>query len=741
MSRVGEMSRGYSGEFVRGVPVRTLTVRAVGIMALALLLSVLISPTLHAERATPQEMERVCQNWLTYMVSEKGAWAGETSPQITDVREIIENDTVLAYCYSIAPNGYVVVPVLKELPPVKTCSEECSLDVNAEHGFAQLLREVLLDRVRAFTEAYGSLEASQPSKGDVILGRVHGQQWDHFLAAPDEFETSLSRGAYAPMDQAGPLLTTSWHQGSPYYNYCPMGDGGRCVVGCVATAAAQIMAYHQWPTCGYGSHTYYWPGDYSCEGSSPGEWLSADFWDDYDWANMADNCHFPGCTPEEEDALAELCYEVGVAFEMDYGRCGSGIYGSEIPYCMNAYETNFRYRDQMVHEWRLSYNSENWFNLIKTEINESRPIWYFITGHSIVCDGWRDPSGVKQYHMNYGWDDGHTTWYTLDEYHCPSGAGSCSQDHESIVRNIAPDRGVMFVADTTFGWVPFDVNFTGSSEYEPVDSWTWDFGDGGSAFIQSPLHTYEIPGMFDVSLAVDTGGDTLSIERPQYVIGLADSLIACDALGSKSSVVEVTISARNNVPLSRLIIPFEFFGTLNTSYYSDTFSTVGCRTEAFEVQSWFHYDLGNGHGTVKLETSSSALPPGEGAVLKLYFAIPYTATPEQADTVEVDGYSTYLPEFSGNIVEYNPRPVASEITATCCTGIRGNVDGDMLDDVNVADITHLVGYLFKGGPEPPCIDEANVDGIVGLGGPVDVSDVTYLVAYLFLSGPPPPPCL
>lgn len=74
----------------------------------------------------------------------------------------------------------------------------------------------------------------------------------------------------------------------------------------------------------------------------------------------------------------------------------------------------------------------------------------------------------------------------------------------------------------------------------------------------------------------------------------------------------------------------------------------------------------------------------------------------------------------------------------CCIGIRGNVDYDPLDQVNVADQTYLVDFLFRGGPPPPCTEEGNVDGDAGEN--VNVADLTYLTDYLFRGGPPPPPC-
>ena len=51
---------------------------------------------------------------------------------------------------------------------------------------------------------------------------------------------------------------------------------------------------------------------------------------------------------------------------------------------------------------------------------------------------------------------------------------------------------------------------------------------------------------------------------------------------------------------------------------------------------------------------------------------------------------------------------------------------------NVVDITYFVQWLFVGGPTPPIMAAANVNGI----SPVNIVDLVYLVQYLFASGPP-----
>jgi hypothetical protein len=68
--------------------------------------------------------------------------------------------------------------------------------------------------------------------------------------------------------------------------------------------------------------------------------------------------------------------------------------------------------------------------------------------------------------------------------------------------------------------------------------------------------------------------------------------------------------------------------------------------------------------------------------------------------------------------------------------IRGNVDGDPWEAINVVDLVYLVEYIFHSGPEPPCLEEADVNGDVA----INVVDVIYLVEYLFFEGLPPLEC-
>ncbi|MCK4373250.1 MAG: hypothetical protein KAW61_08885 [candidate division Zixibacteria bacterium] len=82
--------------------------------------------------------------------------------------------------------------------------------------------------------------------------------------------------------------------------------------------------------------------------------------------------------------------------------------------------------------------------------------------------------------------------------------------------------------------------------------------------------------------------------------------------------------------------------------------------------------------------------------------------------------------------------------ADCCMGpIRGNVDYDPEDNMDISDLMYLVEYMFTGGPAPLCWLEADVDGSGGSSSgseDIDISDLVMLVNFMFTGGDPPAAC-
>lgn len=189
-----------------------------------------------------------------------------------------------------------------------------------------------------------------------------------------------------------------WGQDDPYNQKCPTytenGETKHYYVGCVATAATQIMYYHKWPNQGTGSKSY----------TMNGQTLSADFGSTtYEWNKMVDDYRNTTTTQEQDDAVATIASHFGIAVEMSYEKDGSGASSVYVPIALRDY---FGYTDKVVVVRRDYVSSEEWMNIIKRELDLRRPVYYGgtsengLSGHAFVCDGYDDAGYV---HINWGW--------------------------------------------------------------------------------------------------------------------------------------------------------------------------------------------------------------------------------------------------------------------------------------------------------------------------------------------------
>jgi PKD repeat protein len=141
------------------------------------------------------------------------------------------------------------------------------------------------------------------------------------------------------------------------------------------------------------------------------------------------------------------------------------------------------------------------------------------------------------------------------------GAAAQATDTVSVTdpENQAPTA--VIDATPTSGTAPLDVDFDGSGSSDPdgdLASYSWDFGDGGTAQGVAPQHTYTQAGTFTATLTViDDGGaaatdtETITVSEPDNVPptaafsvtpdgGVAPVDVTFDASGSSDSDGSVT---------------------------------------------------------------------------------------------------------------------------------------------------------------------------------------------------------
>ncbi len=265
--------------------------------------------------------------------------------------------------------------------------------------------------------------------------------WKHLSSL--NFKPALSKLLVLPM------LTTTWDQGCKYNDSCPVDQSSwscnKAVTGCVATALAQIIKYHNFPANGSGRHSYVHP-TYGI--------LHADYGaTTYNWSSMPNTLNNPSA------AVAQLMFHCGVGVEMNYGPQESGAPSSNVALTLIHF---FNY-DQGAHIIeRADYNDTDWTTLIRNELNYQRPVYYAgfdpSAGHAFVCDGFQN---TDYFHFNWGWSGSYDGYFYLNNLN-PGGSYAFNNSQEAVI-GIKPGVATPCSGTTT------------------LTAWEGDFTDGSYA--------------------------------------------------------------------------------------------------------------------------------------------------------------------------------------------------------------------------------------------------------------------
>jgi PKD repeat protein len=282
--------------------------------------------------------------------------------------------------------------------------------------------------------------------------------------------------------------------------------------------------------------------------------------------------------------------------------------------------------------------------------------------------------------------------------------------------------GVRFTATNIFGAVPLPTGFDGISG-KNVTSWNWTFGDGGTATVEDPVHSYTVPGVYAVSLAIQSTDGPYAATKQSYIWAYADTLRIPKSSGGLGQSARVDVYVRNYLPLTELVIPFVWASPVGMGL--DSASVVGLRTASMPITGFVSFD-DQVYQRAAFRIAGDplhVLPAGSGPVVSLYFRIPESPNAD-SNVVVIEGYddgiNVYEPKFISAAGEYFP--VAQPGTIIFCT--PGDISNDGRADLT--DLSYLVGYLTGVLSTLPNMSAANCNGI----GIVDLGDLAYLVAYL-----------
>ena len=198
-------------------------------------------------------------------------------------------------------------------------------------------------------------------------------------------------------------LNSKWNQDGLYQKHMPKVGNSSTLVGCVNIALGQIMRYHQHPQKGNGIVSNNWNGDY----------YTAYLNRPYNWDYMPSELNSTSQS-HEIDETAMMLYDLGIANQTSFGVSESGtFFDSSVLY------KNFGYSKDI--KTIGASNKDNFFEVIKSEIDNSRPMYLSIpsvdansSGHAVVVDDYSIIGNDRYMNVNFGWGGSQDAFINVD---------------------------------------------------------------------------------------------------------------------------------------------------------------------------------------------------------------------------------------------------------------------------------------------------------------------------------------
>ena len=456
------------------------------------------------------------------------------------------------YAVALEGGGTVFLAADDEIGPILAFTAESSPDVSVGSPLRALLeKDVRVRRVAAV--AVEKEMAARPGAAAVSAtpnSAAKAKAMWSMLTASQAADPRLDKaspmdaavGSAAPVEtdaisdmRVEPLVKSKWDQsnvggkGNYCFNYF---TPNHLYCGCVATAAAQIMRFWNYPTAALPAF------ENDCTVLGITETLqSIGYPDDrhYDWDNMT-LVPTAATGDDKRQAIGRLTADIGIALGADYDSNGTGAMSIDV---------SAVFRDQYAYGSGVEFWDDDWYTALQTGsglhtrgtrnkviyacLDAGLPVQLAIAdgnganGHAVVCDGYgfvkMGEEDIEFAHINMGWSGAGDMWYNLPEIDSMTGAfaGQGGVDFQIIkgaTFNIAPDAfGELLTGRVTDDGEPVGnvtVTAYAAGTENVVDTCVTD--DHG-------IYAFRLPGSasYDVRAVADDGKRKGELDEPVHL--------------------------------------------------------------------------------------------------------------------------------------------------------------------------------------------------------------------------------
>jgi PKD repeat protein len=381
-----------------------------------------------------------------------------------------------------------------------------------------------------------------------------------------------------------------------------------------------------------------------------------------------------------------------------------------------------------------------WNNLIAPET----PVPTTVNANCAVCDPQWNPlpeftvglyEGAHYYHCDAYRPQFHCMMRDMSPYFC----AVCQAELAATLTQYMPPA---FTATPRAGAEWLTVDFTYASVLTAYQ-WTWYFGDGDSAMVEDPSHTYG-PGAYDVTLRVITDFGERTAFEEGYITVWADTLTAPEVEARVASAGYWELAFANAVPVEELVLPVTLTNVTSVLFF-DSISYVGTRLEHFESKQVVFDSRFSGQLAMRLRADvgggSPPLSPGDGPIARVHYRIRTNASPGDTSYISTPPLGMYSFEATTYATDYEPvsHGATLQVVPLCICFNQSDFDEDAF--LTALDLSEMIDILFNGHEDvqdPDCpMPRADFD----CDGFSTALDLSALVDHLFSGGDGPcDPC-
>jgi hypothetical protein len=405
--------------------------KRVKLICMLIVLLLVYCGRLSAKPVSAEKAQQAVTGWLKADARPLGAALGRQLRKTDSFSD--EQGQVIYYVVYLQPRGFVIVPADDTVEPILAFAESGIYDPSFDNPLGALVNQDVQSRIAA-SEDILTIQGANTEALQKITSK-----WEHLAAESEQSEEVgiLAAGLPSVSDpRVDPLLRTKWDQTTccdpcACYNYytplsdpwdpCdllldslpgspnPYGDPNNYPCGCVATAMAQLMRYHQHPNdpCGIGKLQFQiW-----VNGNPQPAWTRGGDGNGgpYDFNSMV---YEPNCntTQAQRQAIGALCYDAGVSVNMSYGP---GASAASLTSAKTALKNPFMYSNAFYKQ-SLILPIADLIQMINPNLDYEHPVLLgLVPEHAVVVDGYGYDSGTMYHHINMGWAGVQDAWYNF----------------------------------------------------------------------------------------------------------------------------------------------------------------------------------------------------------------------------------------------------------------------------------------------------------------------------------------